>query len=753
MNPQMRDCPSPTLPVLLCFELHMSHSRLSGWKTAAAYAIAVLLTMLFLGWALRLWQATLHVPFTYYGEAKFNAMLVKGILDFGWHVHNPAMAAPDSLDLRDVPMSDNNLFFAMIKLIGLFTHDYGVALNLFYLLTFPLVTICALFALRQLGISPGPAVFASVLYSLLPYHFVRGQHHLFLAAYFLVPLAVMVVLWMATGRLSLVDDVTGKFRLGWRDPKLIASLVISLMISAGGTYYAYFTCFFLLIAGGMAALQRRQAKHLVLPAALIAVILGGLIINMLPSMLYLRQNGETSIVRRHAIDAETYSLRISQLLLPGSGHRLFWFAKLKAAFNQRLFINENDDATLGLIGVLGFLALWGWLLLRKPDVRHFDQDGSGGLLSHLSVLNLAAVLLGTFGGVGALVALVITTKIRAYNRISIFIAFFSLLTVAWLLDQLARRYVKTGARQIAFACGLVAVLVLGALDQTAERFIPDYPKIKAEFDSDAKFMHQLQATMPGGAMIFQLPFVPFPETPKVGRMFDYDHTRGYLHTHGLRWSYGAMKGRAGEAWQKLLTSKPTNEMVEGIALSGFRGIYLNRNGYNDAKIEGEIESLLGKPQLTSDDGKLVFFDLRSFEDQLRGKYGDQFEAKREEALHPLLLVWAEGCSELEGPADNNFRWCSSIGDLEITNGAAQPRQVRLETAFSTENDANLWISGDLLSDQLKTGQKPLPFTKTFTIPPGKHAIHFRSDARRVLAPGDFRYLVFKMSDFKLTVEN
>lgn len=723
------------------------------WKAAAVYAVAVALTLLFLTWTLKLWQADLDVPLTYYGEAKFNALLVKGVMDFGWHVHNPAMAAPGALDLRDVPMSDNNLHFVLIKLIGLFTKDYGLALNLFYLLTFPLATVCALAALRQFNLSRMTSVLASVLYSLLPYHFVRGQHHLFLAAYFLVPLAVMVILWMVTDRLSLVDAETGRLRLNWREPKLIAAVVICLLISAGGTYYAFFACFFLLVAGCARALQRHSARQLLLPAALIAVVFGGLMANLLPSALYLRQNGETPIVRRHAIDAETYSLRLSQLLLPVSGHRLFLFAKLKAAFNQRLFINENDDATLGVVGVLGFLTLFGWLLIRKPEIGKLDTDGTGGLLSHLSILNLAAVLLATFGSVGALVALVLTAKIRAYNRISIFIAFFSLLTVAWLLDQFAQRYANAGARQIAFRVALAVVLTLGVLDQTAERFIPDYPKIKAEFDSDQKFMHQLQTSMPGGAMIFQLPFVSFPETPKVGKMFDYDHARGYLHTQGLRWSYGAMKGRDGEAWQKLLTAKPTPEMIENIALSGFQGLYINRNGYNDAKVEGEIEALLGKPQLTSEDGKLIFFDLRSFESQLRGKYAEQFEAKREEALHPLLLVWAEGCSELEGPPDNTFRWCSSIGELEVTNSSTRPKQVKLETSFTTENDATLRISGDLLTEEFKTGQKPLPYSKTITVPPGKHAIHFRSDARRVLAPGDFRYLVFKMSNFKMTVEN
>ena len=102
-----------------------------------------------------------------------------------------------------------------------------VILNLFYLLTFPLVTLSAMFVLRQFGISQLSAIFAGVLYSVMPYHFVRGQHHLFLSAYFLVPLAVMVALWIATGKLALIDSASGKFRLNWREPKLLAAIARS----------------------------------------------------------------------------------------------------------------------------------------------------------------------------------------------------------------------------------------------------------------------------------------------------------------------------------------------------------------------------------------------------------------------------------------------------------------------------------------------------------------------------------------------
>ena len=722
-------------------------------KDLAAYLLAVGLCLLFLVWSLQLWRADLRVPLTYYGEAKFNALLVKGILDFGWHVSNPAMNAPEGLDLRDVPMSDNNFLLLLLKLLGVVSHNYGVVLNLSFLLTFPLVTITALYTLRQFGVSRVVAILASLLYTFLPFHFVRGQHHLFLAAYFLVPLMVLVVLWLATGKLTLVDANTGKFSVKLRDHKLLGSVAICLLMSGGGTYFAYFGCFFLLLVGCLVAIQRQNWRCLALPVALVALIFGGLVANLLPSILYLRQQGDTPSVRRHAIDAEIYAMRLSQLILPVSGHRVFLAAKLKAAFNQRLLINENDDASLGAVGTLGFLLLLGWVIVRKPELRRIEDDGSQGVISYLSILNLSAVLLATFGSFSALIALILTPKIRAYNRISIYIAFFALLTVALLLDQLARRYVTNAARHGVFVALLALVLVLGVLDQTSARFVPDYPKIKSEFDSDQKFMRQVQGTMPVGAAIFQLPIVPFPENPKVGKMFDYDHARGYLLTQGLRWSYGAMKGRASEVWQTLLSKKPTPEMIEQIVLSGFQGLYLNRNGYNDAKVENELIGVLGAPQFVSDDGKLIFFDLRNLEGQLRAKFGGAWDAKHEDALHPLLLVWAEGCSEPEGPPDNNFRWCSAIGELQVTNGAAHPRQVRLETSVITENDANLWISGPLLTEHLQTGQKPTPLTRTLTVPPGTHAIHFRSDGQRVLAPGDFRYLVFRLNNFKMTVEN
>ena len=56
-------------------------------------------------------------------------------------------------------------------------------------------------------------------------------------------------------------------------------------------------------------------------------------------------------------------------------------------------------------------------------------------------------------------------------------------------------------------------------------------------------------------MVFQLPYVPFPENPPVQQMSDYDHLRGALHSRTLKWSYPTMRGRWGDTWQRAIAQK------------------------------------------------------------------------------------------------------------------------------------------------------------------------------------------------------
>jgi hypothetical protein len=277
-------------------------------------------------------------------------------------------------------------------------------------------------------------------------------------------------------------------------------------------------------------------------------------------------------------------------------------------------VNENSMASLGLIGSIGFLILIAWIFYRNSNDLKFKVENISNKFTALSVLNLSAVLLATIGGFGTIFAYLITSQIRCYNRISIFIAFFALFAVVLLLEEFSIKYVKSNTSRLLFNVFVCLVLVVGVLDQTSGSFAPPYASTKAEYLNDESFVNSIEAIMPENAMIFQLPYVPFPEYPPVNKMTDYSHFRAYLHSKDLRWSYGAMKGRPGDDWQRLVASMPVRDMLKMLSQTGFGGIYIDSYGFEDsgAKLISEITQILGTEPLVSDNQRLFFFDMTTY---------------------------------------------------------------------------------------------------------------------------------------------
>ena len=82
-------------------------------------------------------------------------------------------------------------------------------------------------------------------------------------------------------------------------------------------------------------------------------------------------------------------------------------------------------------------------------------------------------------------------------------------------------------------------------------------------------------------MIYQLPYVAYPENGPTFEMLDYDQMRGDVHTTtGLRWSYGAIKGRP-QDWAASTDGLPARTVVDGLVAAGFSGIWIDRFGYAD----------------------------------------------------------------------------------------------------------------------------------------------------------------------------
>lgn len=719
------------------------------FKVIAAYLGATALCLLILTWVLKLWHADFNIPFVYGGDSLFTGMMIKGVIDNGWYLNNNFVGMPIGTNLYDFPMADN-FSFLIIKLLSLFTSNYGLIINLFFLFTFPLTTLTSLYVFRHFKVSYPNSIVGSLLFTFLPYHFLRGESHLFLAAYFMIPLMVMVILWvyLETPLLFRQAGTDKKLVLDLLGTRSIFSILICFLVSSIGVYYAFFACFFLIIVGVSASFHHKRIHHLLVAGMLIVSITIGVVANISPTLIYQYSHGKNAeTAARSPFEAEIYGLKINQLLLPVSGHRVAKLAEAKAIYDTHSpLVNENGFSSLGAIGSLGFLILLGMLLCQSK--RSSEAD----LIYRLRDLNISALLLGVVGGFGSVVAIIVP-QIRGYNRISIYIAFFSLLTVVLISEELLRRYVKSKRSLCIYYVILGLILFTGIMDQTTSGFIPLYDWYKGEYINDANFVNQIEAKVPRNSMIFQLPYVPFPENPPVQKMGDYELFRGYLHSKTLRWSYGSMKGREGDFWQKQVAEEPLNDMVNTLAFAGFNGIYLDRNGYVDegVEIETKLAKILDTKPLISANNRLAFYSLVEYNQRFKRQFSvKEWDDRRNQALHPLIFSWKTGFYGLEGTPENNWRWSSAGGELSIYNYSQENKKVIIQMSLTSGfNDfSNLKIEGSSFTENLKINNKGKFFSKTVVISPGTNLIKFSSDANRVDAANDPRDLVFRVVNFK-----
>ncbi len=584
------------------------------WRSWLPYVVLALVSLLAAAWVLRLDLADLRVPFSDAPDSVWSDQQIKGLIDNGTWYANPAVGAPGGLSMVDRPLSDG-LIFVLIRIIAVAFPNYAMAKNLYFILTFPLTAVIAMYTLRRLGASLPGASLAALLYAFVPYHFLRGEMHLFLASYFMLPLFMLVMLKLFAKRAPFLSDNDGHPAFSFRDPTTIWAVVVCVLTASSGLYYAFFACFLLVVTGALAWARFRDFRRAIAAALLIAAICAGLAVNVAPNLIGgLTQGRNPVISSRGPLQAEVYALRMNYLLLPIADHRLGAAATLSQAYRSGsgklsvILDNENGMATLGIVGSVGFLYLLGWLLAGWAVRRGRGEPGSStrgdprdSLSDGLASLTGASVLLAMIGGFGSLFALFVSGELRAYNRISIFIAFFALAAAALLFDRAMARWSRANWVPWAVAALLVAI---GLLDQTSPAFAPDYPRIKAEQQVMETFVAGVEQALPPGSMVFQLPYTPFPESPPVNGMADYEHFRAYLASKTLRWSYGAMKGRDEDAWQAAVSQLDPAQMIAELKAKSFAAVYIDGRGYQDggAATVAAFKAALGTQPLVSSDG-------------------------------------------------------------------------------------------------------------------------------------------------------
>lgn len=607
--------------------LHGRRADLGWGATTAAAALLVAF------WALDAWgNVRTDVPAYYAGsvpsrfafDLNAHGIFLQSLLETGSYQHHERLGAPFGLDLYDFPLGTENLQWLALRVLSIAADTTGALMNTYLLLTFPLVAVAAFAGFRVLRVSRPASFGLGVLFALLPYHFLRGEYHLLLSNYASVPIGAVLVVLVLRG--DVLFPRGPRRRLGTHRLTGRALLVLAACVLLGSLsfYYTALTLLLLALAAPIAALRHRGWAPLATAAVLCAAIGVTTLVNTAPSLRYWGENGRNELTAARApSEAELYSLKLTQLVLPSRYHRVDALADLGSRYTSSELLSDEATVTLGIAGTLGLA----WILAfsvaavagRSPRLPRLEEHRAAALGA------LLAFAVGTTGGLSALISWYVTPQLRAYNRVSLFIAFFALLSLGLLLDALAGRLRDRGWSRPAIAVGAALLLLIGVLDQTSGKLTPDYAKARAAWRADADFGRAAEGALGPRAEVFQFPVVPFPEFPPVNGMLDYDHARGVLHTRTLRWSYGAMKGRPAAEWQQKLIPMPAPQLVRSVAAAGFAGLYIDRAGLvpaTAAPYEADVaRTVRAAPIVVSADQRIVLYDLRPYAERLRRRLG------------------------------------------------------------------------------------------------------------------------------------
>lgn len=604
---------------------YRSHIRgVLGNRWARTFLATALFTVLFLAMT-KAWRLNLYNPITYWGDALEMASYFGR--DYVFNDLHERLFAPFGADHSSAWRYALNFLFqgnSTLFLLGYWiTRDVIAALNLYYLATFPLVFLSAFWVFGRLRLRAPFRFFGATLYALMPFHFQHGESHLIESSYFLVPLLSYILVLTFRVRPFFHRYVRGGWQLSWRDKQDWFFLAVMVFLSSLNEYHQFFFLMLLTLAA-VASWVRHRNHRILVGAAILLVASGGSTMVKARLAGVLNEPGlqlsQVGVPIAGYGDAERFGLKMIQVILPVGGHNSSLFRGITETYDAAHEVNENSTVALGLLGGAGFV-----YLLVNAVAAIVRKKRRLKILDLFSLLTLACVLIATVGGGASAIATAsklllgpdsLLTQVRAYNRIIVFIGFFSYYACAAFFAMLARRISNRATRPVlqkaASGAIFVPILIFALWDQVPFRFINDRSEARRHA-SDRDFFMRIEAELPPRALIFQYPFnihhanISNSGTPPYNYA---DGIRPYLNSKTLRFTYGGDNGSAQITWLQQTAALPVESMLPRLCEYGFSGILIHRKLFSSPTgaddLEARLRTILGASLEESIDKEFSF---------------------------------------------------------------------------------------------------------------------------------------------------
>ena len=497
---------------------------------------------------MRLWEWRPGTPLGLDGDSGSVTVWVRTIIEFGPYADNPSLGAPFAQNLGWFPTGDD-VHFAILWMLGRVSHDAFTVTAIYFFVGFLLAALTMYWLARTERLSTGASIVVGVLFAVLPGHQVRFPH-LFLAAYWVLPLGAWVALRLFRGH-SVFRAGPGD---GWgaERPRLWAfrAALILLVVALGGVYYAAFSLILICSALALRLIGEYQREHLYRGLRVVASIAGLSVFSLLG--MHARTLRDQVVgsppLGRSPAESEYFGGKIVDLVLPWPDHRVPLLGNVARWYDAATQPTAEPSA-LGVVALVGCIIAIVVVLTSMVSPRSWSRHQPE--FWAYGVLALVALAFYTKDGLGAVFALFVAPEIRTWLRLYVVIGMFGLLALGRVVTVLGARL---GNRWATLACALV--VVIGVLDQTSPGAAPDYASNRQRLASISALTGQLESRLEPGCAVFQVPIVRFPGSKPLVKLRDYDLELPYLASTQLRWSYGAIGGTTQAEWQQRLPNDP-----------------------------------------------------------------------------------------------------------------------------------------------------------------------------------------------------
>jgi phosphoglycerol transferase len=154
------------------------------------------------------------------------------------------------------------------------------------------------------------------------------------------------------------------------------------------------------------------------------------------------------------------------------------------------------------------------------------------------------------------------------------------------------------------------ICILGFLDQVPKYDSNIRDSTIQNYKIEKDFIAEIEKRINGQGVIYQLPYMPFPEVPSLYKMDTYTQLTPIIISNSLISNVAGMKGREVSGFYERLSFRTIDQQVEVLIKMGFDGIYLDKRGYADAgeDIANDIEgNKFVKWKISRQDGQVSFY--------------------------------------------------------------------------------------------------------------------------------------------------